>query len=104
MVRPGIDTAVFNRAVRRMVGNLGLGMAGGQGGDRLIGVENPVGSRFGDALVGNFSANTLWGGAGHHTLLGRAGDDRLWRRAGHDSLDGGIGTNTCLRGEDDTNF
>src|SRR5262249_25826156 len=58
---------------------------GGGGTDTLTGIEDLVGSAFGDTLVGNASDNALRGGAG---------DDLLSGLGGNDTFDGGAGIDT----------
>ena len=55
----------------------------------LAGIEDVVGSSFGNSITGNGVANTLDGGAGNDFLFGLAGDDTLIGGAGNDTLDGG---------------
>ncbi|PKQ00909.1 MAG: hypothetical protein CVT74_01805 [Alphaproteobacteria bacterium HGW-Alphaproteobacteria-13] len=55
-------------------------------GDVLVGIENVVGTSWGDWLYGSAGANKLYGGDG---------DDRLWGGAGADLLDGGAGEDTA---------
>jgi len=62
---------------------------GGDGNDRLSGVENVVGSEFGDVLIGN---------AKNNILSGRAGDDFLNGRSGNDTLMGGDHDNYYVPG------
>ena len=79
----GTDTVSY-AAVSSTTGvnvDLALGVAWG-GGD-LSGIENLVGSAYGDTLTGDSGANTLTGGAGYDNLEGGAGDD---------TLEGGDGT------------
>ena len=88
----GIDTADYAAAA----GAVGARLDGGASwaaaaGDAFFGVENLVGSRFGDALIGSNAANHLRGGAGNDRLFGLAGMDRLDGGAGADRLDGGAG-------------
>ncbi|MEO7240633.1 MAG: calcium-binding protein, partial [Sphingomicrobium sp.] len=81
----GIDTADYSLSAAAVQVDLalGTGVGGDAQGDQLGGIENLIGSTFGDLLVGDGSANALSGGAG---------DDRLIGGAGADLLDGGIGT------------
>ena len=53
----------------------------------LSGIENLVGSAFGDVLNGDGNGNQLDGGAGNDTLLGGAGADTLIGGAGTDTAD-----------------
>ena len=55
-------------------------------GDTLAGIENVVGTSYGDWLYGSSGANKLYGGAG---------DDRLSGGAGADVIDGGTGQDTA---------
>jgi Ca2+-binding RTX toxin-like protein len=107
----GSDTARFGDATAGVSVNLTTGAAADGSGaiDTLSGIENAVGSRFGDTLTGDAGANRLsgddghdevnglagddilLGGAGRDTLRGGEGDDELWGEAGNDWLDGGAG-------------
>jgi Ca2+-binding RTX toxin-like protein len=69
-------------------------------GDVYIDIEGLIGSAFDDILIGDFAANTLYGGLGSDrmdglfggdTLFGGDGNDYLVSRSGQDSLDGGFG-------------
>ncbi|MCW3796695.1 cadherin-like domain-containing protein [Sphingomonas sp. BN140010] len=48
---------------------------GGSGFDTLIGIENLLGSAYGDTLTGDAGANRLTGGGGADTLTGGGGAD-----------------------------
>jgi Ca2+-binding RTX toxin-like protein len=54
-------------------------------GDKLVNVENLVGSAFNDRLAGDVGANVLIGGTGDDYLIGRGGADRLDGGAGFDT-------------------
>lgn len=60
-------------------------------GDRYFGIENLIGTRYGDSLLGESSANHLDAGKGDDTMLGWAGNDTLLGGAGADLLNGGLG-------------
>lgn len=88
----GSDTANYQNSTAAITVNLSIGVATGEGTDRLIGIENITGSRFDDQLTGGAQDNWLWGGDGSDTLEGGVGND---------SLDGGWGTwADHLKGED----
>jgi len=77
---------------------LRTGIATGHGTDSLAGIENVLGTRVHDILIGDSRANVLAGSyRGEDTLVGGGGND--WLRAGdatpRDSLDGGRGTDRC---------
>jgi Ca2+-binding RTX toxin-like protein len=73
------------------------GIAKGLGTDRFAGIENVLGTRVHDILIGDSGANDISGLGGDDTLVGGGGND--WLRAGdgdpRDSLDGGRGTDRC---------
>jgi subtilisin-like proprotein convertase family protein len=73
----GIDTAVYARSTARVQVDLqsGRGSGGDAQDDVLRGIENLVGSRFGDKLVGNGGSNRLDGGGGNDVLVGGYGSD-----------------------------
>jgi len=48
---------------------------GGSGLDTLAGIENLIGTAYGDTLTGNSQANSLNGGGGMDLLIGGNGDD-----------------------------
>lgn len=57
-------------------------------GDTLVGVENLVGTDFGDNLFGDRNANLFFGFDGNDWLAGRQGNDTLIGGNGDDDLDG----------------
>jgi trimeric autotransporter adhesin len=76
----GSDTADYSSAPAAIVARLSSSsVTGGFGGvDRLIGIENFVGSGFNDSLVGDASDNILDGGAGADSMSGGAGNDSYY--------------------------
>lgn len=93
----GLDSASYAAATGGVIVDLNITTAqavgGGEGSDRLISIENLIGSDFADTLTGNSAANVLSGGAGADTLSGGAGADTLYG-AGADSMIGGTGDDT----------
>lgn len=96
----GIDVVTYNdlqigavtipgssAAVRITLGGSGLG--GDAQGDRLLGLENAIGSDFGDQLFGNSVGNRLDGRGGNDSLFGNGGSDELRGDEGDDILRGG---------------
>ena len=59
-------------------------------------IENAVGGRGSDSLIGNAVKNALTGGQGSDTLDGGAGNDTLDGGRGSDSMAGGSGNDTYL--------
>jgi Ca2+-binding RTX toxin-like protein len=108
----GRDVVDFHLAGAPMTVNLLAGTATGAGSDRLRLVEDVIGSRFGDLLIGGprpsvvrgglgddvirggGAGDTLWGGVGNDHLYGNGGDDFLWGGPGNDVLVGGLGHDT----------
>ena len=93
----GTDTATYADATVGVTVNLSVtgAQTTGAGSDTLSGIENLIGSAFGDTLTGDAGANRLEGGAGNDTLSGGAGDDTLVGGAGDDTLIGGAGIDTA---------
>ena len=73
----GNDTASYATSGAAVTVNLatGTGSGGDAQGDTLSGIENLVGSAFGDTLTGDANDNVLTGGAGADGLDGGAGND-----------------------------
>ncbi|WP_298864741.1 hypothetical protein [uncultured Sulfitobacter sp.] len=84
----GTDTASYSTSSTGVNVSLASGYAAGGDalGDVFISIENLIGSRFGDQLSGDATAQSLEGGSGDDLLRGRGGADRL---------DGGDGTDTA---------
>jgi Ca2+-binding RTX toxin-like protein len=97
----GIDTADYSASSAAVTINLEIGIAkgGDAEGDTLISIENLIGSKFDDALVGDGNVNKINGGDGNDTLLGGAGNDVLDGGTGDDTLVGGIGADTLSGGD-----
>jgi Ca2+-binding RTX toxin-like protein len=75
--------------------------AGEAAGDTFSGIEDVLGSAYGDRLSGDNGANTLWGGAGNDTLLGMGGSDTLLGGAGNDVISGHGGNDVINGGAGD---
>jgi Ca2+-binding RTX toxin-like protein len=85
----GTDTASYASATSAVTVDLGITTAqntGGAGNDRLIAIENLIGSAYNDTLTGDGGNNALSGGSGNDALQGGAGND---------TIDGGAGTDTA---------
>lgn len=68
-------------------------------GDKLYGIENVLGSRFGDVLTGGHTtSNVLSGNDGNDTLFGNGGNDTLLGGNGRDILVGGTGADLLTGG------
>lgn len=63
--------------------------------DRIVNIQNIVGTRNVDSLYGDGNANMLDGGAGDDYLSAYAGNDTLISGIGNDVLDGGTGTDVA---------
>ena len=68
----------------------------GAGLDKLVSIENLIGSDHDDKLTGDDNANTLIGGLGNDILIGGGGDDLLIGGPGNNTLTGGAGSDTFL--------
>jgi Ca2+-binding RTX toxin-like protein len=69
--------------------------------DKLVSIENAVGSNLRDYLQGDAGANRLEGLEGDDRLEGRGGADTLVGGVGNDTLVGGTGSDTYLFGRGD---
>lgn len=85
----GIDTIDFTGEFGGVFVNLltGSGRWNAAEGDSYTGLENIIGTSFGDRLIGNDLANVLRGGDGDDTLTGVGGADTLDGGAGNDTAD-----------------
>ncbi|MFO1035817.1 MAG: calcium-binding protein [Geminicoccaceae bacterium] len=92
----GFDTADYMTSDAAVSVNLATGaISGGDAaGDRLTSIEGLNGSAYGDTLVGNGTANHLYGYHGNDTLRGGGGADLIEGGVGKDSLWGGSGADT----------
>lgn len=99
------DTARYVRSSTGVTVNLTLtGAQTGTGdvaGDVLVGIENLVGSAFGDALTGDAGGNRLSGLDGDDTLRGGSGDDVVTGDRGADLLYGDDGVDAVAGGDGD---
>jgi Ca2+-binding RTX toxin-like protein len=90
----GVDWASYEHSDSSVILRLwnGSGSGGDAEGDTLSGIENLLGSAFGDTLVGDGADNHLRGGGGADALWGNDGSDTLEGGAGADLLEGQGGT------------
>jgi Ca2+-binding RTX toxin-like protein len=115
----GIDTADYSArglALKLSLDNIANDGSAGENDNIHADVENILGGKSGDAIVGNPFANslvgnggndTIWAGEGNDTLVGGAGNDQLFGQGGNDrllaldgakdSVDGGLGTDVAQR-------
>ena len=73
----GVDTLYYGTSNAGVTVDLahGYGKGGDAEGDAFKSVENVIGSRYADTLIGNGGDNVLTGGQGQDTLIGGAGHD-----------------------------
>ncbi|KAF5045827.1 RTX calcium-binding nonapeptide repeat [anaerobic digester metagenome] len=88
----GIDTADYSETsavagVDIDLGRTGVQFGGHAEGDTLIDIENVIGSKHNDTIVGDDGANRLHGLDGDDVLSGGAGADSLHGGAGIDTAD-----------------
>ena len=91
------DEVDFLNASGSVTVNLATGTASGTGvgNDTLVSIEQVLGSRFADTLIGDAQSNRLWGYGGNDSLSGGAGFDFLNGGAGDDTIDGGADRDTA---------
>jgi len=92
------DWVDYSSARHSIVASLRSGMATGQGRDTLVSIENIVGSKLNDKLIGDSRTNRIKAGAGADKVSGRGGNDFLWGGSGPDTLSGGSGSDEARGG------
>ena len=93
----GTDVAIYENSTAVTVDlSLGTAKEGSDSIDTLVGVENIIGSSYGDRLLGNDGVNSLTGGDGADLLIGKGGDDLILGGEDEDILEGGEGQDTFL--------
>ena len=100
----GIDLASYSEATAGVTVSLALAgpqNTGGVGTDTIVGIEDLVGSAFGDHLTGNAGVNYIYGLEGDDMLTGLLGQDVLTGGAGGDTF---LDTATGLNGDTITDF
>ena len=75
-------------AIKIDLSNASVQQGGDAEGDKLIRIQDVMGSAFNDSITGSDESNSLAGGAGNDTLSGGGG-------LGRDTLDGGDGIDTA---------
>jgi Ca2+-binding RTX toxin-like protein len=101
----GTDYLEFNNGVAQTgivadlaAGTLTGGGAAGAGSATLAGIENVMGSQFGDRITGNGADNYVYAWIGNDTVDGGAGSDTLYGVDGNDVLNGGAGFDYLIGG------
>ncbi len=98
----GSDTASYAHASGAIEVDLASNfVAGADGSDNLIGIENVIGSEFDDVIFGDDGPNELTGLGGHDNLFSFGGDDLIDGGDGHDFLRAGLGADSLLGGDGD---
>ena len=94
----GIDTLDLRLATQDVQADLSRGTLSGLGTDRLVSIENIIGSDHNNQLTGSSVDNRIDGGAGNDQIFGGAGNDTLIGGTGSDQIDGGSGNDTIYDG------
>jgi Ca2+-binding RTX toxin-like protein len=91
--RAGIDQINFSSSSAGITVNLvtGTGLNGDAQGDTYLNIENVVGSRFADSIIGDDGDNVIDGGLGDDTLRGGGGNDIFIARSGAQTILGDDG-------------
>jgi len=84
----GVDTIHYGSSDKAVNVNLAthIGHGGYAEGDAIFEVENLIGSKFGDILIGDGNANEINGGDGSDIIHGGGGFDKLLGGDGNDTL------------------
>ncbi|AZB57764.1 adhesin [Cereibacter sphaeroides] len=99
----GIDTVEFQTATAGVTVDLSLQgqaqrISAEEGMDTLFSIENILGSRYDDRLLGDAGSNLIDGSAGNDTAMGQAGEDLIFGGDGNDSLYGNQDNDTLVGG------
>lgn len=102
----GVNTASYGNYTLGVNIDLSIGSAaqsGGEAGNEAIGdeltnIQNIIGSRGDDIILGDAIANSLWGNEGSDSLDGGAGVDLVDGGMGDDTVLGGAGDDTVTGG------
>ena len=83
----GVDTVNYVDSTAGVTVNLatGVGSGGAAQNDTLLNLENVVGTRFADILIGNAADNSISGGLSDDSITGGAGKDTIEGGGGHDT-------------------
>ena len=89
----GNDTVSYAYSSEGVTVALRAGTSSGDTGDndKLVSIENVIGSNFADTITGSDGKNVINGGAGGDKIYGLGGADRLYGGTGADVLIGGDG-------------
>ena len=86
-----VDEVDYSTAATPVDVDLSAGTATGEGTDRLVEIDDLVGSVHDDVLRGNDTSNEINGNAGNDLIEARAGDDEIEASPGDDTVDAGDG-------------
>ncbi|MGL4321734.1 MAG: hypothetical protein ACRCS3_12815, partial [Paracoccaceae bacterium] len=93
------DTVDYSTSTRAVKVDLAAGIGSwGAAGDTFDGLENLVGSAFGDELVGASGSGDIFGGTGNDLIYGAGGEDLLSGDDGDDTLQSGASGETLSGG------
>jgi Ca2+-binding RTX toxin-like protein len=92
----GFDFARYDAATTAITARLDIAAlnTGEAVGDTYVDIEGLVGGAFDDTIVGDATANRLWGLDGDDEIYGLNGSDVLYGGNGADQLFGGLGNDT----------
>ena len=93
------DVRLLDATANGVIVNLADESATGDGNDVILSVEDIRGSKWDDALSGNDTANTIYGGEGVDILSGGAEADELYGEAGDDTISGDEGNDLIFGGD-----
>jgi Ca2+-binding RTX toxin-like protein len=100
------DTADYSASPEGVTINLetNVNLFGHAAGDKLIGIEQVLGTKYNDTITGNEDHNFLNGSDGADRLDGGKGRDDLFGGAGKDTLIGGLDGDTLTGGTESDVF
>ena len=83
----GNDTLSYKNSNEGVIADLyGTFKQGHAEGDKVVNIENIIGSAYDDQISGDMNDNIIRGGAGNDILDGRLGNDEIYGEAGDDII------------------
>jgi Ca2+-binding RTX toxin-like protein len=98
----GFDTVSYAAASIGVIVDMTTGgVTNDAAGDTYNGIEQVIGTNFGDIINGDANGDVLRGGSGDDYLFGQAGNDEIHGQAGDDTIRGGAGDDFLAGGPGD---
>ncbi len=88
LVTSGLSISLSDKTIKS------LNAAADSGTDSVIGIENIIGTRYSDTIIGDNDSNYIDPGLGADTIKAGGGDDYIEQKSSLSTIDGGDGNDT----------